>query len=378
MRCLPPSSSSHPTTLRLPLLISQREGRARPSPRKAHREAFPRWWGGVSIFTSAPAVETPSSCPRGGRGATRQAVPRLPRSEQLREPGFRGESPDPQTPRQALPLRHELLGWAPPRRVPGGGDQDVACLCAARPLATQSSGSSPPPAVPVPARLVIARFPCSIQRWPVLGPRREGRLPASDPGHGAGTARAAGRSAPSRSLGSAQTRPLAHGAVRSPPNPGPAWGVGGVCLGGVGLGEPTPSPARNCHFPPEWSCVVIKLNATRLTRSLACLCRSPGFHGCLGGTCSLLGAREGVAGELQRRFRPGLSGRHPTRPHPRCPEGTHADRAPDHTRCMSPAQPPAKAPAVCPAPQLRASRPYVLPKEEPRTRVSSREKLIRF
>lgn len=119
-------------------------------------------------------------------------------SEQLREPGFRGESPDPQTPRQALPLRHELLGWAPPRRVPGGGDQDVACLCAARPLATQSSGSSPPPAVPVPARLVIARFPCSIQRWPVLGPRREGRLPASDPGHGAGTARAAGRSAPSR------------------------------------------------------------------------------------------------------------------------------------------------------------------------------------
>lgn len=186
MRCLPPSSSSHPTTLRLPLLVSQREGRARPSPRKAHREAFPRWWGGVSIFTSAPAVETPSSCPRGGRGATRQAVPRLPRSEQLREPGFRGESPDPQTPRQALPLRHELLGWAPPRRVPGGGDQDVACLCAARPLATQSSGSSPPPAVPVPARLVIARFPCSIQRWPVLGPRREGRLPALDPGHGAG------------------------------------------------------------------------------------------------------------------------------------------------------------------------------------------------
>lgn len=198
MRCLPPSSSSHPTTLRLPLLVSQREGRARPSPRKAHREAFPRWWGGVSIFTSAPAVETLGSCPRGGRGATRQAVPRLPRSEQLREPGFRGESPDPQTPRQALPLRHELLGWAPPRRVPGGGDQDVACLCAARPLAMQSSGSSPPPAVPVPARLVIARFPCSIQRWPVLGPRREGRLPASDPGHGAGAARAAGRSAPSR------------------------------------------------------------------------------------------------------------------------------------------------------------------------------------
>lgn len=198
LRCLPPSSSSHPTTLRLPLLVSQREGRARPSPRKAHPGSLPAVVGGVSIFTSAPAVETPSSCPRGGRGATRQAVPRLPRSEQLREPGFRGESPDPQTPRQALPLRHELLGWAPPRRVPGGGDQDVACLCAARPLATQSSGSSPPPAVPVPARLVIARFPCSIQRWPVLGPRREGRLPASDPGHGAGAARAAGRSAPSR------------------------------------------------------------------------------------------------------------------------------------------------------------------------------------
>lgn len=212
----------------------------------------------------------------------------------------------------------------------------------------------------------------------MLGPRREGRLPASDPGHGAG-GQGLLAEAPLPVSSVRLRRGLWHTALSGAPRTRDLrWGVGGVGLGGVGLGEPTPSPARNCHFPPEWSCVVIKLNATRLTRSLACLCRSPGFHGCLGGTCSLLGAREGVAGELQRRFRPGLSGRHPTRPHPRCPEGTHADRAADHTRCMSPAQPPAKAPAVCPAPQLRASRPHALPKEEPRTRVSSREKLIRF
>lgn len=90
-----------------------------------------------------------------------------------------------------------FLGGLRPAGSPGAGTR-TSHVCAARPLATQSSGSSPPPAVPVPARLVIARFPCSIQRWPVLGPRREGRLPASDPGHGAGAARAAGRSAPSR------------------------------------------------------------------------------------------------------------------------------------------------------------------------------------
>lgn len=85
---------------------------------------------GFSVFTGTPAVETPSSCPRGGRGATRQAVPWLLRSKQLREPGFRGESPDPQTPPQALQFQHKLLGWALPLRVPrGAGTRKSACLC---------------------------------------------------------------------------------------------------------------------------------------------------------------------------------------------------------------------------------------------------------
>lgn len=244
MRCLPPSSSSHPTTLRLPLLVSQREGRARPSPRKAHREAFPRWWGGVSIFTSAPAVETPSSCPRGGRGATRQAVPRLPRSEQLREPGFRGESPDPQTPRQALPLRHELLGWAPPRRVPGGGDQDVACLCSATPghavfrvLATPRCPRACPPGhrtLPLLHSEVARAGAAARGPTPRVGPRSRG---------GDGKGCWPKRPFPLARFGS----DAAFGTRRcpEPPEPGTCLGSGGHVPGGADAGA-----AEKLSFPP--------------------------------------------------------------------------------------------------------------------------------
>lgn len=379
MRCLPPSSSSHPTTLRLPLLVSQREGRARPSPRKAHPGSLPAVVGGCLHLHERPgsgdAELLPSRGPWGhppGR-ATAAAFRAAPGT---RVPGGVSRPADP-SPSTAVTTRASWVGSAPqgPR---GRGPGRRMSLCSATPghavfrvLATPRCPRACPP-----GHRTLPLLHSDVAR---AGAAARGPTPRVGPGSRGGGRQGLLAEAPLPVSSVRLRRGLWHtalsGAPRTRDQPGEwgAWAWGAWAWGS----------RRQCRHetvisPAEWNCVVIKLNATRLTRSLACLCRSPGFHGCLGGTCSLLGAREGVAGELQRRFRPGLSGRHPTRPHPRCPEGTHADRAPDHTRCMSPAQPPAKAPAVRPAPQLRASRPHVLLKEEPRTRVSSREKLIRF